>query len=130
VEVIRPVYVGKESNHHEEVEHLLIEDEDEVMNEYFDPRNDPFVRFVVPVLKTMSRRSIVTLSGLNASTVKRIRAGKQRPHTKNRQRLREIAAQYARTALGDVGERAPSGDFAAMNAYLQRFPVDGKGSAA
>jgi hypothetical protein len=130
VEALEVVYVGKETNRLEEVQHGLIEDEDEVMNEYFDPRNDSFVRFVVPVLKTMSRRSLVNLSGLDASTIKRIRAGKQRPHAKNRQRLREIAAQYAHTALGDVGERAPSGDFAAMNAYLQRFPVDGTGSAA
>lgn len=128
VEVVRPVYVGKESNHLEEVEHLLIEDEDEVMNEYADARNDPFARFVVPVLRTMSRRSIVNLSGLDQSTVKRIRAGKQQPHAKNRDRLREIAAKHARAALGGSGDKTPSNDFLMMKLYLQKLPVDDKGS--
>ena len=55
VEALQVVYVGKETNRLEEVQHGLIEDEDEVMNEYPDPSNDPFLRFVVPVLKDIPR---------------------------------------------------------------------------
>ena len=125
VEVLQVVYVGKESNRLEEVQHGLIEDEDEVMNEYPDPSNDPFSRFVVPVLRTMALSPLVEESGLNLSTIKRIRAGKQWPHAKNRQSLREIAATHARAALRDASERAPSNDIAAMNRYLATLPGGG-----
>ena len=85
VTAIRPVYVGKESNRLEEVQHGLIEDEDEVMTEYRDTANDPFVRFVVPVLRTMPVRSAEVL-GISARTFKRARAGTARPASETGQR--------------------------------------------
>ena len=120
MEVIRPVYVGKESNHLEEVEHLLIEDEDEVMNEYFDPRNDPFVRFVVPVLRTMTLSQLVAKSGLNLSTIKRIRAGKQRPHALNQKVLTQLAVQHARAFLAANGQDVPREDYAVLRSRIAR----------
>ena len=63
---------------------------------------------------------IVGESGLNPSTVKRIRAGRQRPHPRNVAMLSQIAARHARAALAQVGESAPSEDAAALYLYLLR----------
>ena len=81
VEVVRPVYVGKEANSLEEVEHLLIEDEDEIMNRYEDAAHDPFVRYVVPVLRGMPREQVLRVARLHPDSVKRILAGRV-PHGK------------------------------------------------
>ena len=114
VEALQVVYVGKESNRLEEVQHGLIEDEDEVMNEYPDPSNDPFVRFVVPVLRTMALSPLVKESGLNLSTIKRIRAGKQWPHARNRRALTELAVRHARAILASNGRDVPIEDSAVL----------------
>jgi len=72
----------------------------------------------------MPLRSIVSESGLDLSSVKRIRAGRQLPHPRNRTALRSVAAKYARAALEVAGERPPRDDFAALYLYLRRCPID------
>ena len=74
VEAIGCVYIGKESNKLEEVEDGVIHDLDEVLNEYAEARSDEFTTLALPVLRRMSVRRIVAESGLNPSTVKRVRA--------------------------------------------------------
>jgi len=44
-------YIGNESNQIEEVEHQEGHDRDEVLEEYHDPRSDPWFTLVVPILK-------------------------------------------------------------------------------
>ncbi len=118
VGALRLVYVGKESNRLEEVQHGLIQDEDEVMTEYADPTNDPLVLFVLPVLRDMPLKMLAQLSELNPSTLKRIRAGKSRPHARSRDQLRALAVQYARTQLTSAGIALPREGLATLHQYL------------
>jgi len=124
VEALRYVYVGKESNRLEEVQHGLIEDEDEVMTEYRDPAQDPFTRLTLPVLKTMKPREIAEASGLNIRTVKRIRAGGQRPHARNRDVLTALAVQHAQTQLADAGIPVPDDALAILRRHISAAHKD------
>ena len=118
VEAIRVVYTGKESNRLEDVLHGLIADEDEVINEYRDPSNDPFVVFVVPVLRGMPRERLVALSGMHADSVKRILAGRV-PRAKVQARLTSIAVEHAREVLGSRGVEVPKNSVAILHRCLE-----------
>jgi hypothetical protein len=118
VEAMRVVYTGKESNRLEDVLHGLIADEDEVTNEYRDPNNDPFVLFVVPVLKSMRRERLVALSDMHADSVKRILAGRV-PRAKVRERLTSIAAEHARKVLSSRGDEVPKSSVAVLHRCLE-----------
>ncbi len=122
VEAIGFVYIGKESNKLEEVEDGVIHDLGEVLNEYADARSDEFTTLALPVLRMreLPVRRVVAESGLNPSTVKRIRAGRQRPHPDNREALMSIAAKFAREALSRAGAEPASSDAAALYLYLQQ----------
>ena len=118
VEALQVVYVGKESNRLEEVQHGLIEDEDEVMNEYPDPSNDPFIRFVMPVLKDMPRGQLVTACALHPDSLKRIIAGR-RPRVSVRERLSSIAIDHAREGLASREVDAPTNSLALLHSYIE-----------
>jgi hypothetical protein len=120
VEAIGFVYIGKESNKLEEVEDGVIHDLGEVLNEYADVRSDEFSTLALPVLRKMLVPRIVAESGLNPSTVKRIRSGRQRPHPDNREALMSIAAKFAREALSSAGVEPASSDAAALYLFLQK----------
>jgi hypothetical protein len=90
-------YIGKESNSLEEVDAGLIQSEESVYTTYPDPRRDEWQTKIVPALKKaplfrlveecrrmVSRRALVDL-----------RAGRSRPHRKNRERLAAIAQKLA-----------------------------------
>lgn len=62
---------------------------------------------------------IVSESGLNPSTVKRIRAGKQRPHGQNAAALLDVAVKHGQAALVDCRLQAPTERCAAMHVYLR-----------
>ena len=117
VEALEVAYVGKESNRLEEVQHGLIEDEDEIMNEYPDPSKDPFLKFVVPVLKDIPRDQLAALCELHPDSLKRIIAGR-RPHAKMRERLSSIAIAHAREALASREIEAPKNGFALLRCYV------------
>lgn len=89
------VYIGKESNKLEEVERGQVHDLAEVQSEYSDPREDPFVRNVLPVLRAMPLSALIEQSGLHRRTLQRIRAGKARPREKNREVLTEVASRFS-----------------------------------
>ena len=118
VEALQVVYVGKESNRLEDVEHGWIKDEDEVMTEYVDPSNDPFVRLVVPVLKDMPRGQLTTLCELHPDSLKRIIAGR-RPRASTRERLTSIAIAHAREALVTREVEAPTNSLALLHSYIE-----------
>ena len=118
IEAAGVVYIGKESNKLEDVEEGTIHDLGEVLNEYHNPRSDPFAMLVLPVLRQMPLGVIVSASGLDASSVKRIRAGKQRPHPQNLARLTEIASAHALAVLATAGQPAPPDGVAAMHRVL------------
>ena len=124
VEAIGFVYIGKESNKLEEVEDGVIHDLDEVLNEYADVRSDEFTTLALPVLRRMPMPRIVAESGLNPSTVKRVRARRQRPHPDNRETLVSIAATFAREALSNAGAEPASSDAAALYLYLQQVATE------
>lgn len=106
------------------------------MNEYVDPRNDPFVRFVVPVLLEMNVRAVAEESGQSARTVRRVRSGESRPHSRARAALTAVAVRQARARLAGAEIEAPRGDLATLQVYkawlneqMQVCPVCGQSLA-
>lgn len=118
MEVVRPVYVGKEANSLEEVEHLLVEDEDEIMNRYDDAAHDPFVRYVVPVLRGMPREQVLRVARLHPDSVKRILAGRV-PHGKTAERLALMAVEYARSRLRKRDAEIPKNAVGILRRFTQ-----------
>ncbi len=87
VRIDRIKYIGKESNSLEEVESGLIHSEQSVYTEYPDLRRDEWQTKILPALRKASLARLVELSGLSRSTLIEIRAGRSRPHQKNRELL-------------------------------------------
>lgn len=79
--------IGKESNSLEEVESGLVHSEQSAYTEYVDQRRDEWQMTILPALKQASLTRLVELSGLSRSTLIEIRAGRSRPHRKNRELL-------------------------------------------
>jgi hypothetical protein len=90
VRIERIKYIGKESNSLEEVESGLIHSEQSIYTEYPDQRWDEWQTKILPALREASLARLVELSGLSRSTVIEIRAGRSRPHRKNRQLLASL----------------------------------------
>ena len=120
VEALEVAYVGKESNRLEDVEHGWIKDEDEVMNEYVDPSNDPFVRFVVPVLRDIQRDQLAALCELHPDSLKRVIAGR-RPRASTRERLTAIAVNHARETLASHEAETPDSSLALLRRYVEVY---------
>lgn len=112
-------HVGKESNQLEEVEAGLIHDPDEVYTEYPDSAHDPWRTLVLPVLKRMTRKEIVRLTGLCETQVQAVRNGRARPHDRNREALVHAAGQFARRQLQGLGIEPPMGDVYVCAAYMR-----------
>jgi hypothetical protein len=83
-------YIGKESNNLEEVDAGLVHSPQNVYTEYPDRRRDEWQTKILPALKKASLARLVQLSGLSRSTLIEIRAGRARPHRKNREMLMSI----------------------------------------
>jgi hypothetical protein len=94
VEVAQIKYIGKESNSLEEVDAGLIHSAQNVYTEYVDPRRDQWRTIILPALKKASLSQLVKVSGLARSTLIELRAGRSRPHCKNRKRLAEIVSRF------------------------------------
>lgn len=120
IEVMDFAYVGKESNRLEEVQTGLVHDEDEILNEYRDPRNDPFKNLVLPVIKKMPVKRLMDESGLSRREISYIRAGKKSP--RDRKKFVQIAATYARENLNSVGIEAQKDDLGAIYQYGDFLP--------
>jgi hypothetical protein len=83
-------YIGKESNSLEEVDAGLIHSEQSVYTEYPDLRRDEWQTKILPALREVPLARLVKVSGLSRSTLIEIRAGRSRPHRKNREMLTVI----------------------------------------
>jgi hypothetical protein len=83
-------YIGKESNNLEEVDADLIHSVQDVYTEYIDRRRDEWQTNTLPALRKVPLARLVELSGLSRSTLIEIRAGRSRPHRKNRELLATI----------------------------------------
>ena len=85
-------YIGKESNSLEEVEAGLVHSEQSVYTEYPDPRRDEWRTRILPALKDARLSDLVEQCHgiLSRRALIDIRAGRSRPHPKNRERLAAI----------------------------------------
>jgi hypothetical protein len=81
------VYIGKESNRLEEVNAGLIHSEQNVYTEYTDPRRDEWRVKILPALKKAPLASLITITGISKRALMDLRAGRSRPHPKNKERL-------------------------------------------
>jgi hypothetical protein len=82
-------YIGKESNTLEEVVEGLPTQRESPYTQYSDPRRDAWAFEVLPKLKAMRVQDLCNASGLNRSTIQKIRRG-QKPHSKNQELLVRI----------------------------------------
>ena len=80
-------YMGKESNSLEEVDAGLVQSAENVYTIYTDPRRDEWQTKILPALKKIPLPILVKMSGLSRRTLIDIRAGRSRPHRKNREML-------------------------------------------
>ncbi len=83
-------YIGKESNLLEDVESGMLHSEEHAYTEYPDPRRDEWRTKIVPALKKIQLSQLQKMSGLSRSALKELRAGRSRPHRKNRELLAGI----------------------------------------
>jgi len=74
----------------------MVRDEDEVLNEYWDPKHDPFTDLVVLVLEQMPLDELQAMSGMGKSALIEIRQRRSVPHHGNRDRLERVAADWVR----------------------------------
>jgi hypothetical protein len=83
-------YIGKESNHLEEVDAGLIHSQEGAYTEYVDKSRDEWQTKILPVLKRLPLAKLVSESGLSRRALVDIRAGRSRPHSNNQERLTTI----------------------------------------
>ena len=83
-------YIGKESNHLEEVDSGLIHAAESVYTEYPDPRRDEW-HALRRALKNVSLKEFERLTGKSRRLLIDARKGRRRPHAKNRELLTSIA---------------------------------------
>ncbi len=114
VRALSLAYIGKESNKLEEVEAGMHDAWDEVQNEYHDPRHDPWLSLVIPVLKEMPKRVLMETTGISKSEIERLRNGHTSPIPQTRAILTRAAATFARNRLA---KPAPRDDLAILAAY-------------
>jgi hypothetical protein len=110
VTVLSITHVGKESNRLEEVQAGLVHDPEEVYTEYTDPEHDPWKTLVVPVLKQMPRSLLMEQTGLDRSTITRLRNSDRRPHPEHRETLIKVAATFAKEHLLTDWKELPHGE--------------------
>jgi hypothetical protein len=85
-------YIGKESNSLEEVDAGLVHSEQNVYTEFPDPRRDEWQTKILPALKDARLSDLVEQcrGKLSRRALIEIRAGRSRPHRKNREVLASI----------------------------------------
>ena len=71
----------------------MIHSAENVYTEYIDPLRDEWQTVILPALRKTSLARLVKLSRLARSTLSEIRAGRSRPHRKNRERLAAIVRE-------------------------------------
>jgi hypothetical protein len=88
-----------------------------VLNKYGDGSRDAWRRYVPPILRELPVAKIVGLSGLSERSIESARAGTPPSKKQSRDRLAEIAADYARERLRERGIEPQRRDLAACAHY-------------
>lgn len=83
-------YIGKESNHLEDVDAGLIHSEQGVYTEYPDSQRDEWQMKILPALKKLARSDLLKQITMSRSALFDVLAGRSRPHRMNRERLAAI----------------------------------------
>jgi len=92
------VYIGKESNRHEDVDHGLVHEIAEVRATYRDAREDPWTVYVLPLLQQLSRGRVGRLAGVSERTVQAARNGRDASAT-TREAITRVVAREAHRLL-------------------------------
>jgi hypothetical protein len=82
--------IGKESNSLENVDAGLVHSEKNAYTEYIDPKHDDWATKIRPALKNAPLKVLVRMSGMSRRALMDARAGRSRPHRKNREQLAQI----------------------------------------
>jgi hypothetical protein len=83
-------YIGKESNHLEDVDAGLVYSDESIYTEYVDQSRDEWQTKILPVLKRLPLAHLISESGLSRRALLDIRGGRTRPHPTNQGRLTVI----------------------------------------
>jgi hypothetical protein len=83
-------YIGKESNHLEDVDAGLVHSPKNIYTEYVDQSRDEWQTKILPVLKRSPLKRLIKESGLSRRALLEIRAGRSRPRSKNQECLTAI----------------------------------------
>jgi hypothetical protein len=83
-------YIGKESNHLEDVDAGMVHSEKSIYTEYVDQSRDEWQTKILPILRRLRLSYLIEASGLTRRALLDIRAGRSRPHPENRDRLKAI----------------------------------------
>jgi hypothetical protein len=85
-------YIGKESNSLEEVESGLEHSQENVYTEYPDPRRDEWQTKILPALREAELNKLVRQceGKISRRALIDMRAGRSKPHRKNRELLKRI----------------------------------------
>lgn len=88
-------YIGKESNLLEEVESGMIHSAEAAYTEYPDKSRDEWETKIRPAIKRIPLSILVTQTGMSRSQLKELRAGRSRPHRKNKELISLILRKDA-----------------------------------
>jgi hypothetical protein len=83
-------FIGKESNSLEDFEGGLVQSAQNVYTEYPDPSRDEWDAVIRPALRIPPLNGLVSLTGFSRRMLIDTRAGRSRPHRKNRELLVSI----------------------------------------
>ncbi len=96
------VYIGKEANRIEEVEHGTVHDWEEVRERYSDPKRGIWVTHVFPILRTLEEKVLAKRIGVTARTMRSYRSGTSRPRMKTFKSAALVAVERARHIVGSA----------------------------
>jgi hypothetical protein len=117
VEAVQPIlYIGKEGNRLDDRLNGMVTDPSDYRSMYEDPACTTWSELVLPVLATMPRGEVASLSGLSRRTIERYLYRGMRPHKTHEEELTRIVVNYAKA------RSAPSrGDALDASIALHRY---------
>lgn len=110
-------YIGKESNRLDDTRAGLIHDARDATDQYIDS-GDPWVRFVLPILRLIPRERLAQAAGIHPRKVAAIRNGHASPRHAHRIALLDEAGRFAQEVLAERGLAAPRESLAACAKYV------------
>jgi hypothetical protein len=115
----KPAHIGKEGNLLEERVRGEVLDERDYLDEYEDSEWNDFETVVTPALLLLSSRRLAEVSGLDRTTVKRIRSGRSTGTLGSRRRLIEAAAVLAGEDLRRLNVTAPNDPLVCLTVFVE-----------